>query len=93
MKIIETYIYDILSIYCARFDNDTFLEGMVPLDPDFAFMDVSTIYNIVMPTLRYFFPDIEDRWALSVSQPNSKESKICLIRDDDPDELAALMQE
>jgi len=84
--LINELINDIDRVYYNRDDNETFLVGTIPI-PNL--WTVNDVYDLVFSEIKEIYPDIEDRWTISIV--DSDKPYICLIRDDDPDELANIV--
>lgn len=99
-------ILDLLKVYQARKPTDTFLEGNIRvgnlLPSGAPTRNKLRTFNRTMKLMVQLFTLLNNqsdedrfqicRWAFSVTmdQPNGRNIHLCMIRDDDPEELAAI---
>lgn len=86
----DLFIKDLVSIYRQKQPSDTFLRGSLAIPSWIQMKSISEIYKMIMPRLVEVFPEIERRWGVSRDITMDSLAYFCLIRDDDPDELAAI---
>ncbi len=79
-------IEELVSIYRNKLLEQTLLMGTIQLTENLTNQQLS---ELVMSRLLKIVPDINQRWAVSVAEQNEC-CYLCLIRDDDIDELEAI---
>ncbi len=85
-KILEQ-IEEMITIYRNKVLEQTFLLGTIRLTNNLPNQQLS---ELVMSRLVEMFPDINQHWTVSVAIQDECCSYLCLIRDDDIDELSAI---
>lgn len=91
---LKDYIYNLGYVYSKRTNDKTFLIGNIELTPSIENQDDASkiyLYDLIMEFLIKDHPGIDDNWTVSICKDTEiKKWYFCLIRDDDPDELAAI---
>src|SRR5437016_106081 len=75
-------IENLLSIYREKQPSETFLTGSLQLPPWITILSTFEIDQMIMPGLVEVFPEIVERWALSVCTDlttSDLRSYLCLI--------------
>ena len=89
----DLFIEDLVSIYKQKQQSDTFLRGSLEIPGCINNLSTPEIDQMIMPRLVTIFPEIVEHWALDVVTDLTTidlRSYLCLIRDDDPDQLVAI---
>lgn len=85
------YIDDLVEVFEARREGDTFLLGREELGDEVPSMNVKDVAQFYKERILNIVPGLDESWSLSICGPFEDGSHVfCLIRDGDTEERMAI---